>query len=286
MSKSDESVNSVESVVYDYLDDMLRENTSDVDKGEPATVTPASSHSTDSPGEEPARAQQLDSKPIPKASKLATIDKPLKNPVLLNATLLKGTEIALPPGSGVDSEVSDHENDISSASPTLDEGLKSVVEPKKSAVDGRPHWASGQFECLIFNVAGLKLAVPLVSLGSIHQIDREFNALPGQDEWFLGILQTANSGNIKVLNTARWVMPERYDPAKRDTLEYVITIHGHPWGFACHGVEQSIKLSPDQVKWRGERGKRPWLAGTVLEYMCSLIDTDGFQNIISESEES
>ena len=153
-------------------------------------------------------------------------------------------------------------------------------------MDGRPHWASGQFECLIFNVAGLKLAVPLVSLGSIHQIDREFNALPGQDEWFLGILQTANSGNIKVLNTARWVMPERYDPAKRDTLEYVITIHGHPWGFACHGVEQSIKLSPDQVKWRGERGKRPWLAGTVLEYMCSLIDTDGFQNIISESEES
>lgn len=149
----------------------------------------------------------------------------------------------------------------------------------------QPDWAKGRFECLIFNVSGLKLAVPLVTLGSIHQIDRKFNALPGQYDWFIGILQTPNSGNIKVLDTALCVMPERYDPTSRESLEYVITIHGYAWGLACHHVEQSITLEPDQVKWRSKRGKRPWLAGTVVEHMCSLIDTDGFQEIIQKAEQ-
>ena len=125
----------------------------------------------------------------------------------------------------------------------------------------------------------------MVTLGSIHQIDRKFNALPGQYDWFIGILQTPNSGNIKVLDTALCVMPERYDPASRESLEYVITIHGYAWGLACHQVEQSITLEPDQVKWRSKRGKRPWLAGTVVEHMCSLIDTDGFQEIIQKAEQ-
>ena len=150
--------------------------------------------------------------------------------------------------------------------------------------NGRPEWAQSRFECLIFTVNGLKLAVPLVLLGSIHQIDRKFNALPGQYDWFIGILQTPNAGNIKVLDTGLCVMPERNDPAARESLAYVITIHGYSWGLACHQVEKSITLEPDQVKWRTQRGKRPWLAGTVLDYMCSLVDTDGFQDIINQAE--
>lgn len=152
--------------------------------------------------------------------------------------------------------------------------------------NGRPEWAQSRFECLIFTVNGLKLAVPLVLLGSIHQIDRKFNALPGQYDWFIGILQTPNSGNIKVLDTGLCVMPERHNPALRESLAYVITIHGFSWGLACHQVEKSITLEPDQVKWRTQRGKRPWLAGTVLDHMCSLVDTDGFQDIINQAEQS
>ncbi|HVL01123.1 MAG TPA: chemotaxis protein CheW, partial [Dongiaceae bacterium] len=150
--------------------------------------------------------------------------------------------------------------------------------------NGRPTWAQGRFECLIFTVAGLKLAVPLITLGAIHRIDRKFNALPHQSEWFLGILQTQSAGNIKVLDTALCVMPERYDPAGRDNLGYVITIHGYPWGLACHQVEKSISLEPEQIKWRTQRGKRPWLAGTVIEHMCALIDTDGFHDLILKAE--
>ncbi|RLU00501.1 chemotaxis protein CheW [Ketobacter sp.] len=167
----------------------------------------------------------------------------------------------------------------------LDRGAEDAAEQHSWCPNGRPQWAQSRFECLIFTVNGLKLAVPLVLLGSIHPIDRRFNALPGQYDWFIGILQTPSAGNIKVLDTGLCVMPERHDPASRESLAYVITIHGFAWGLACHQVEKSVTLEPDQVKWRTQRGKRPWLAGTVLDYMCSLVDTDGFQHIINQAEQ-
>lgn len=165
-----------------------------------------------------------------------------------------------------------------------DQQAEKLPEVSEWCDNGRPAWAQERFECLIFNVAGLKLAVPLITLGAIHRIDRKFNALPHQSDWFIGILQTPAGGNIKVLDTALCVMPERYDPSTRPTLGYVITIHGYRWGLACHEVEKSITLEPHQVKWRTQRGKRPWLAGTVIDHMCALIDTDGFREVIQKAE--
>lgn len=149
--------------------------------------------------------------------------------------------------------------------------------------NGCPQWAQERFEVLLFKVAGLKLAVPLVTLGCIHQIEHKFHNLPGQQDWFIGILQT-NLGNIKVLDTALCVMPEKYDADCRKDLNYVITLHGFEWGISCHEIMQSITLEPDDVKWRSQRGKRPWLAGTVVDQMCALIDTTGFHHVIRQVE--
>lgn len=149
--------------------------------------------------------------------------------------------------------------------------------------NGRPDWAQDRFECLIFCVGGLKLAVPLVTLGAIHQIDRKFNLLPGQDDWFIGILRTS-TGNLKVIDTALCVMPERYKPEHREGLQFVISLHGYEWGLSCHEVSNSITLEPEEVRWRTQRGKRPWLAGTVVDHMCALIDPSGFHRVIERAE--
>jgi purine-binding chemotaxis protein CheW len=45
-----------------------------------------------------------------------------------------------------------------------------------------------------------------------------------------------------------------------------------PWGLAVDSVTQPISLLPEDVKWRSDRSKRPWLAGTVKEHMCALLD--------------
>lgn len=147
--------------------------------------------------------------------------------------------------------------------------------------DGRPSWAGEPFECLLFDVAGLTLAVPLVCLGSIYSLaGHELTPLFGQPEWFLGILPS-QAGNLKVLDTARWVMPDRYRDDFRQGLQYVISVQGYEWGLAVHQVSRSLRLNPNEIKWRSHRGQRPWLAGTVIEHMCALLDVAELAELIA-----
>ena len=151
----------------------------------------------------------------------------------------------------------------------------------KPAPEGRPAWAEEPFECLLFDVAGLTLAVPLVCLGSIYPLSgQELTPLFGQPDWFLGILP-CQAGNLKVLDTARWVMPDRYRDDFRDGLQYVISVEGYEWGLAVHQVSRSIRLDPAEVKWRSHRTQRPWLAGTVIEHMCALVDVAALAELIA-----
>lgn len=158
------------------------------------------------------------------------------------------------------------------------------IEPEPEQIrSAQPGWREQEFEALLFDVGGLTLAVPLVSLGTIHALDTEITPLFGQPDWFLGILPTSG-GNLKVLDTARWVMPERYSDVLQDGLRFVISVQGYDWGLAVHGVSRSIKLTPDQVKWRSQQGKRPWLAGTVIDQMCALLDVSALAGMIATGQ--
>jgi len=178
---------------------------------------------------------------------------------------------------------------ISPVAPMLQALVAPVVEvhlppsntPPPVAGDDRPSWAAEPFECLLFDVAGLTLAVPLVCLGSIYSLaGQELTPLFGQPEWFLGILPS-QAGNLKVLDTARWVMPDRYRDDFRQGLQYVISVQGYEWGLAVHQVSRSLRLDPNEIKWRSHRGQRPWLAGTVIEHMCALLDVAALAELIA-----
>lgn len=148
-------------------------------------------------------------------------------------------------------------------------------------LSGQPEWGEEPFECLLFDVAGLTLAVPLVSLGSIYPLaGHDLTPLFGQPSWFLGLLPS-QAGNLKVLDTARWVMAERYRDDFRDGLQYVISVQGYEWGLAVHQVSRSIRLDPKEVKWRTQRSQRPWLAGTVIDHMCALVDVAALAELIA-----
>ncbi|WP_095051777.1 CheW domain-containing protein [Pseudomonas sp. Irchel s3b2] len=178
---------------------------------------------------------------------------------------------------------------VSTIAPLLQALVPPVVEvhlppsntPPPVETDGRPAWAAEPFECLLFDVAGLTLAVPLVCLGSIYSLaGHELTPLFGQPEWFLGILPS-QAGNLKVLDTARWVMPDRYRDDFRQGLQYVISVQGYEWGLAVHQVSRSLRLNPNEIKWRSHRGQRPWLAGTVIEHMCALLDVSALAELIA-----
>ncbi|HEF4762100.1 TPA: CheW domain-containing protein [Pseudomonas putida] len=165
--------------------------------------------------------------------------------------------------------------------PVVEVHLPPSNTPPPVETDGRPSWAAEPFECLLFDVAGLTLAVPLVCLGSIYSLaGHELTPLFGQPEWFLGILPS-QAGNLKVLDTARWVMPDRYRDDFKQGLQYVISVQGYEWGLAVHQVSRSLRLDPNEIKWRSHRGQRPWLAGTVIEHMCALLDVSELAELIA-----
>lgn len=147
--------------------------------------------------------------------------------------------------------------------------------------DGRPIWAQERFECLLFKVKGLTLAVPLVELGGIIKIEKQPTPLFGQPSWYIGMLRN-NNMNVSMVDTAQWVLPAALIEKNTDPYQLVIRIHDSAWGLACNEVDRSISLEPEQVRWRTSLGKRPWLAGTVIEHMCALIDAAAFGRLLKE----
>jgi purine-binding chemotaxis protein CheW len=151
--------------------------------------------------------------------------------------------------------------------------------------NGLPQWAQTRFDVLLFKVSGLTLAVPLISLGKIRPISGGLSPLFGQAEWFMG-LQLTTTGKIYTVNTAKFVMPERYDENFAKNAKYVISINGVPWGLAVDSVNQPIRLAPDEVKWRTNRSKRPWLAGTIKEHMCALLDIPMIGQMLMDADKN
>ena len=149
--------------------------------------------------------------------------------------------------------------------------------------NGRPVWAQQKFDVLLFRVSGLTLAVPLIALGHIHPITDGLTPIFGQADWFMG-LQPTSAGRIRTVNTALFVMPERYDPAFLQSARYVVSIDGLDWGLAVDQVQQPTRLNPDDVTWRSERSKRPWLAGTVKAAMCALLDVPQMGRVLENHD--
>lgn len=151
--------------------------------------------------------------------------------------------------------------------------------------NGLPSWAQARFDVLLVKVSGLTLAVPLISLGQIQPITDELTHIFGQADWFIGIQPTL-MGKIRMVNTAKFVMPERYDENFVKTAKLLVSINGVPWGLAVDSVNQPITLEPDAIKWRTDRSKRPWLAGIIKEQMCALLDIPMIGQMLMESDKN
>ncbi|WP_409286693.1 CheW domain-containing protein [Pseudomonas guariconensis] len=263
-----------------YLDGLLQDATEELD----APQAPAEEAIVDefaaAVREEQARDAERQAAPA------AVVARPFAEPsaVAVLPTVLKPVEVTPEPAAvNVEPETPAVEAQaIEPVAPLVDVYLPAANPPVPPAtVDGRPAWAAEPFECLLFDVAGLTLAVPLVCLGSIYSLaSQELTPLFGQPDWFLGIL-TCQAGNLKVLDTARWVMPDRYRDDFRQGLQYVISVQGYEWGLAVHQVSRSLRLDPAEIKWRSQRGQRPWLAGTVIEHMCALLDVAELAELIA-----
>ncbi|MEL4278124.1 chemotaxis protein CheW [Shewanella xiamenensis] len=186
------------------------------------------------------------------------IEQPLpapKQPVAI--TVAEFDEIANVVPTQVDNLSTVPDTQVGFAPPSVTKDLQEVLDD--------------EFQVLFFKVAGLTLAVPLVSLGGIVKVER-INHIIGRPSWFLGV-QTHREEQLNLVDTCAWVMPEKYTDklAQSVNYQYLVLLEGSNWGLACESLLNAVKITKSQVNWRSKAGKRPWLAGVVKEQMCGIL---------------
>lgn len=164
--------------------------------------------------------------------------------------------------------------------------IEHVLEQSKKIEwnkDGK-QYRQGRFQALFFEVAGLTVAVPLIELGGIHLLS-QINNLLGKPDWFMGVMLYKEQ-QISVVDTAKWVMPEKYNQDLKNSLnyQYIIMLNESDWGLCAEKLVNTVTLDQDDVKWRDSPGKRPWLAGLVKEHMCALIDVDSLIALLDQGQ--
>jgi len=159
-----------------------------------------------------------------------------------------------------------------------------VVPVASVPVEGQPQWGEETFQALMFKVAGLTLAVPLVELSGVQEWDAgKVTPMPGRVPWYLGLM-LYREHNVPVVDTAQLVMPEDRQASLspwQERLKHVVFIADGRWGLACDELAEVITLRPEDVRWRTTRTKRRWLAGTVIEHMCALLDPPVFADVLA-----
>jgi purine-binding chemotaxis protein CheW len=164
-------------------------------------------------------------------------------------------------------------------------GTEEVAPQRPAVTSAVPLWAESRFQALLFEVAGLTLAVPLVKLKGVIPNSHGLTAMPGHAALLLGV--TIYQGlQTRVVDTARLVLPDKLrerlsEPADARAAHLVVIDEGR-WALACSHIGEVIELEAEGVKWRSASGKRLWLAGTVIEYMCALLDIDQLTHGLAE----
>lgn len=208
--------------------------------------------------------------PAPTADKV--IEEPVVGRIPPRSEVLPAAKVIEPPA------ITSVESVEVPAQAELREAVQQQLDTQAGSdgpTDAMQEYQTDDFQALFFSVAGLTLAVPLKSLGGIHQLQKP-SPLFGKPAWFLGIM-TDRDDKLQVVDTARWVMPEKYDAlAEKIEYQYLIMLKDSRWGLACEALVTSTTISPDAVQWRRteQGGKRPWLAGVVREKMCALLNVD------------
>ncbi|MFP4146956.1 MAG: chemotaxis protein CheW [Halorhodospira sp.] len=157
-------------------------------------------------------------------------------------------------------------------------------QQRPPAQDHTPAWARPFFQVLILHVGAIRLAVPLIKLHRVvaWEDPEEVQPTVGQPRWMHGLLDHRGR-YVQVVDTAELVLPEERRPpvAERRKGKIIIVGDGR-WGLACRDVGEVLRLRPEQVQWRTAAGQRRWLAGTVREHLCALVDTDAFAELLEQ----
>jgi purine-binding chemotaxis protein CheW len=165
------------------------------------------------------------------------------------------------------SEIVEPVSEVAAGEAVVDTGLEEGVLI--------PEWAEEPFQCLLFSLRGMTLAVPLLSLDSIMKWEEEVAPLPGQPDWHMGVILHRDQ-QVVVVDTAQLLVPDKLGKAgeEREKGSHILVIGGGSRGLACDSLAKPVTLTKDDVRWSAPGGNRPWVAGTIVEKLCILLNVE------------
>jgi purine-binding chemotaxis protein CheW len=87
-----------------------------------------------------------------------------------------------------------------------------------------------------------------------------------------------------VVDTAKWIMPQKYAEKLAESAEYkyLIALGESGWGLGCESLIATEILLSDEVKWRNVEANRSWLSGMVKNKMCALMNVQQLINMLNQ----
>jgi purine-binding chemotaxis protein CheW len=221
---------------------------------------------------EPDSAKQLSSK---KAENKILAEVPVDNNTVISKPTVK------PIQTKVETKTALNKPEINLADISENE-IKTRKSTGGIETNKQRNYRQGDFQVMFFDVAGLMIAVPLIELGGIHNSDKT-TPLMGKPDWFKGVMLHREE-KVNVVDTARWVMPEKCDEALISALnyQYIIMLSDSRWGLMAEKLVDTVTLKQEDVKWLDTTNKRPWLAGLVKNRMCALLDVESLIKLLEK----
>ncbi len=189
-----------------------------------------------------------------------------------------GTVVALVPGTrGRDRGASPMEQQEPAAREEPRQGTLLAAE--------RPVSELNLLQVLLFDLSGLKMAIPMSELDGILDWPRRLAEAADDDSLCIGVLPTQGAG-IPVIDLARLIVPARLRAHRPPAgFERILLVGGRRWGLACHGVGDVVTVESSAVNWRRERPNRKWLAGTISCHGSALLDARALEPLLQRGEE-
>jgi purine-binding chemotaxis protein CheW len=107
--------------------------------------------------------------------------------------------------------------------------------------------------------------------------------MPNQPAWCFGLLRYRER-NVRVVDTGTMVIPpDREELLPTDPPKHLLIVGDGRWALACSAIGKVVRLTAEDVRWRTDTRSRPWLAGTVLNHLCALVDTEAFARMLADA---
>ncbi len=136
-----------------------------------------------------------------------------------------------------------------------------------------PRSASGDKDELAivrFRLGSLCFSVPAQQIVATSVLRPEDLDTRDRTSQILGVLKLSGR-TVSVVDTAEIILPGK---GINQGYAHLLLLASGNEALACHSVDEPIVIPKAEVRWRDDRGSRPWLLGMMTDPPCPVIDME------------